>query len=128
MQFGSIHDSWALPATEPADDGIMDPQIWIQGRHGELVRTDQLVRFGVVDAGGIPVAKGPPPGTSGSVQLYGELPSAARILFGEVSATVAHDAMAELVTLLSSLSGTGRAGIVSLDSNPANDLWQWNLS
>lgn len=106
----------------------MDPQIWIQSRHGELVRTDQLVRFGVIDPGGIPVSKETTVTGGCSVQLYGELSNAERIYFGDVSATVAHDAMAELVTLLSSLSGTGRAGIVSLESNPSNDLWQWNLS
>jgi hypothetical protein len=116
------------PATTGTDDASMDPQIWIQSRHGELVRTDQLIRFGVVDSGGIPVPKASTAVLTGSVQLYGELPGAERVYFGEVSTTVAHDAMAELVTLLSSLSGTGRAGIVSLDSNPANDLWQWNLS
>ena len=102
-------------------------QIWVETQDSGLVRADVLIQLGVVDGAGSQVTR-TGPSTAGTFDLEAGLSSGERVVLGSFGGPAVFDAMAEFVTLLSSLVGTDRSSIVSLQVDQKANTWQWNIS
>ena len=109
----------------------MAEQIWVETQDSGLVRADMLIRLGVIDIAGNRVTRAgrtASGASGGKFNLEGGLSTGEHVVIGTLGGTEVFDAMAEFITLVSTLVGTHRSSIVSLETDETANTWQWNIS